>query len=114
LAVERVSTFVRDIETLGVERREFSLVSKVLHWLLPWRIPIYDRIVRDTLAIHMIGDEAYRQIVHWQFSVAASLGASNTDWLGTVEPRSPLRALDKYVWWIGGGKDSRGPVVRQL
>jgi hypothetical protein len=24
-------------------------------------------------------------------------------WIGSLEPRSPLRALDKLTWWLGGG-----------
>jgi hypothetical protein len=27
-------------------------------------------------------------------------------WAGPLEPRTPLRALDKWLWWDGGGKDS--------
>ena len=25
---------------------------------------------------------------------------SSVDWLGSVEPRSPLRALEKHLWWL--------------
>lgn len=34
-----------------VSRREFSLASKVLHWLMPWRIPVYDSFVRGMLGV---------------------------------------------------------------
>ncbi len=27
----------------------------------------------------------------------------NPGWIGSLEPRSPLRALDKLAWWLGGG-----------
>lgn len=30
-------------------------------------------------------------------------------WIGSLEPRSPLRALDKLTWWLGGG--STGPAA---
>jgi hypothetical protein len=32
--------------SLGVPRREYSLASKVLHWLMPWQVPVYDSFVR--------------------------------------------------------------------
>jgi len=29
---------------------------------------------------------------------------------GPLEPCTPLRALDKWLWWNGGGKDSHAYV----
>jgi hypothetical protein len=45
-ACESVSNLVSARMPLGVPRREYSLASKVLHWLMPWRVPIYDAFVR--------------------------------------------------------------------
>ena len=39
-AYNAVSTLVKKSMALGVPRREFSLCSKVLHWLLPRRVPV--------------------------------------------------------------------------
>ena len=50
-AVELVATLVRQTIAMGPQRHEFSLASKVLHWLLPWRIPVYDSFVRRSLGI---------------------------------------------------------------
>jgi hypothetical protein len=29
--------------------------------------------------------------------------AADDAWMGTPDPRSTLRALNKYFWWSGGG-----------
>jgi hypothetical protein len=98
----------------GAKRQEFSLASKVLHWLMPWRIPVYDSFVRNSAGVppgwgHL---DAYRRIVQWEFDAARRLMTEGSAWLGDVEPRSPFRALDKYMWWIGGGSEGRALVVR--
>jgi hypothetical protein len=110
-AEERASDFVLELvdraRGMGVPRREFSLASKVLHWLLPWRIPVYDSFVRQYLRVPTSWDhpEAYRCVVQREYAVAR-LTAPDAAWVGTLAPLSPLRALDKCLWWIGGGRDS--------
>ena len=49
-ACDRVAEIVRRSMSMGVPRREYSLASKELHWLMPWRVPVYDSFVRATLA----------------------------------------------------------------
>lgn len=114
LAVRIVSDLVEGMRLRGVTRCEWSLASKVLHWLLPWRIPVYDGYVKRTLGIpegraHSV---AYKEIVRWEFEVARQLMTEGSDWFGDTEPRAPFRALDKYLWWHGGGNTQRSVLVR--
>lgn len=112
-AVEWVADFVERMRRRGVNRREWSLASKVLHWLMPWRIPAYDSFVKQSLGISDDADpkEAYWGIVRAEFEAARQLLQEDQEWLGEVEPRSPFRALDKYLWWLGGGSADRAVVV---
>ncbi|WP_156657796.1 SIR2 family NAD-dependent protein deacylase, partial [Mycobacterium kyorinense] len=104
-ATNQVATLVRQSMAMGVQRREYSLASKVLHWLLPWRIPVYDSFVRSSLGIPERWDhpEAYARIARELFAAARTVTAANPAWVGSLEPRSPLRAFDKCLWWFGGG-----------
>lgn len=113
-ACDRVSTLVTQSMSLGVSRREFSLGSKVLHWLLPWRIPVYDSFVRGSLSIPKAWDHpaAYREIARELFGVWRELETTDFAWLGPITPRSPLRGFDKCLWWLGGGSKGRAKVVR--
>jgi hypothetical protein len=113
-ALDRVSMLVDRMKDLGVNRTEFSLAAKSLHWLMPWRIPVYDSFVRKSLGIpgESNPQSAYWEIARWQFEVAGRLMDVDTDWLGIVNPRSPLRALDKYLWWKGGGHTGDAVRVR--
>lgn len=113
-AVDRVSEVVRQSMSLGVTRREFSLASKVLHWLLPWRIPVYDSFVRERLGVPGGWDhpEAYRAIAERLLEVSQNLAGRDVAWIGTVEPKSILRGLDKCLWWLGGGNAGNAVVVR--
>ena len=112
-AVESVSGLVQDMMRRGVKRREFSLVAKTMHWLLPWRIPMYDSFVRGFLGIPTTRDPAndYAQVVEWEFAVAGELMSQGDAWIGASQPGSPLRALDKYLWWEAGGKSSQAPPI---
>jgi hypothetical protein len=50
-----------------VPRREFSLASKVLHWLLPYRVPAYDSYVCKSLGVRGADDHperAWREVAH--------------------------------------------------
>ena len=93
---------------------EFSLASKTLHWLMPWRIPVYDSFVRKSVGVRSTWNhqDAYREIVSWQFRVCQELGTDDPGWTGDVPPRSPFRALDKYLWWIGGGNAGTAALVK--
>jgi hypothetical protein len=92
----------------GDERREFSWASKILHWLLPHQVPIYDSFVRRYLGEeNREGEPAYRAIVMWEYMVADKLTPFRDQVVGEIEPRTLLRAIDKFLWWQGGGKNSQ-------
>lgn len=104
-AITRVAALVERSMAMGVPRREYSLASKVLHWLLPWRIPVYDSFVRSSLGIPEAWDlpDAYARVARELFADTRQITAANPAWVGSLEPRSPLRAFDKWLWWSGGG-----------
>jgi hypothetical protein len=104
-ACECVFALVSQSRAAGVTRREFSLASKVLHWLLPYRVPAYDAYVCQSLGIRGAADHperSYREVAREILGAAGAI-ADGESWLGAVEPRSPVRALDKCLWWLGGG-----------
>jgi hypothetical protein len=35
-------------------------------------------------------------------------------WSGSIGPTSPLRAIDKRTWWLGGGDPGTAAEVRDL
>ena len=104
-ACEIVGALVERSKQLGVPRREFSLASKVLHWLMPWRVPVYDSFVREVVRVPAAWDhpEAYRRVARRAFEVVSPITAADPGWVGEIEPASPLRAFDKCLWWFGGG-----------
>jgi hypothetical protein len=112
-ACDRVTEVVRRSLSLGVPRREYSLASKVLHWLMPWRVPVYDSFVRATLGVPASWDhpEAYRKVTADIFAMAQTM-TGDPAWIGSLEPASPLRALDKLTWWLGGGSTGAAAEVR--
>lgn len=112
-AVERVAGLVHEMRKRGARRYEWSLASKVLHWLMPWRIPVYDGFVKRCLCISEDEDHyrAYQRIVRFEFQAASRLLQQGQDWLGDIEPRAPFRALDKYLWWWGGGNTGQAVIV---
>lgn len=114
-AVAIVAELVKRTQALGVTRREYSLASKVLHWLLPWRVPVYDGFVRQSLGVPGARDHppAYRQIVREEFAAVRAVTERNPAWVGSLEPRSPLRAFDKCLWWFGGGNVAAAAEVRR-
>ena len=89
------------VSALGVPRREYSLASKVLHWLMPWARPVYDSFVRRMLGVSVSWDhpQAYRKVATGVFALARTV-TGDSGWIGFLEPRSPLRALDKLTWWL--------------
>jgi hypothetical protein len=112
-ASELVALLVSSSIDRGVSRREYSLASKVMHWLLPWRVPVYDSFVRCVLGVPASWDHprAYRMVAEKTFEIASEVD-ENSDWFGTVAPLSPLRALDKLMWWAGGGDAGTATEVR--
>ena len=113
-ASDLVGVLVARTQALGAPRREFSLASKVLHWLLPWRVPVYDAFVCRALRIPTSWDaaHAYRRVVREVYAAIPDVEAADRTWMGSVDPRSPLRAIDKWLWWVGGGNSDRAVVVR--
>lgn len=112
-AYASVAELVSASMKLGVPRREYSLASKVLHWLMPWRVPIYDAFVRSEVGVPESWDhpQAYRRIVDTLFERVREMATSDESWIGPSDPRSLLHALDKWLWWAGGGKQGTAAVV---
>jgi hypothetical protein len=110
-AVRRVRELVGRIQREGGRRREWSLSSKVLHWLMPWRVPAYDALVRKALGVRSNDDHeaAYAEVVRRVFDLATYLRSKGAGWMGTLEPASPLRALDKYLWLEGYSRERDKP-----
>ena len=98
----------------GVARREYSLASKVLHWLLPWRIPVYDSFVRLSVGVPeaWADREAYNRVTYRVLTTARNISAVDPAWMGSIEPRSTLRAFDKCFWWFGGGNAATAAEVK--
>jgi len=113
-AYDCVAELVGRSVSLGVPRREYSLASKVLHWLMPWRIPVYDSFVRSMLGVPASWDHprAYRKVTAEIFAMTQAM-TGDLEWIGPQEPRSPLRALDKLIWWVGGGSTGTATEVRE-
>jgi len=115
VADELVTKLVNDTLTLGGARREFSLASKVLHWLSPWRVPVYDSFVRSQLGVPPSWDHpaAYQMVARGLFDLSKQCSGWNEEWIGSIGPRSPLRALDKYLWWSAGGSLGNSVLVKR-
>jgi hypothetical protein len=112
-ACDRVAEVVSRSISMGVPRREYSLASKVLHWLMPWRVPVYDSFVRSMVGVPASWDhpQAYHKVATEVFALARMMTADSA-WIGSLEPRSPLRSLDKLTWWLGGGSTGVAVEVR--
>ena len=112
-ACERVDELVGRCKMAGVNRREYRLASTVLHWLMPWRVPVYDSFVRSFLDVPRSWDHgrAYRKITTEIFE-ATRKAAGESGWMGALPPRSPLRAFDKVMWSKGGGQTSDAVIIR--
>lgn len=114
IAAKLVKSLVEHTCALGCERKEVSLASKVLHWVLPWHVPVFDSFVCKELGVSIGGDplRAYAELAQLKVAAAASLASWESNWLGNIPPRSLLRALDKCLWWQGGGDSGKAVVVR--
>lgn len=110
-----IKLLVTKSQSLGVPRREVSLASKVLHWLLPWHIPVFDNYVRESLGVSAGVDPYlnYHLVATKLFQAVQDLEDEDTAWLGGIEPRTPLRALDKCLWWLGGGSAGTALVAKE-
>ncbi len=112
-ALRTVSEVLSELERRGAARQERSLTTKMLHWLMPWRIPVYDSFVCKGLRTDSSSFEvSYPDLVKWEYATARELVPAKRDWIGPNEPRSPLRALDKYMWWENGGRESAANMDR--
>jgi hypothetical protein len=107
-AIELVDKVVASTKELsGSWRQEYSWTSKTVHWLLPWRVPAFDKNVRVYLRVPGWDDpkRVYGEVARRIFALALEEHPEPA-WAGSLEPCTPLRALDKWLWWEGGGKDS--------
>jgi hypothetical protein len=83
----------------ATKSEHYAWASKILHWLLPNHIPIYDSLVREKLKIGCVRRQAYRLIAQWEYDCARLLEPHEQQVVGQQEPKTLLRALDKYLWW---------------
>lgn len=107
IAVELVKRLVSLSQSRGVRYRHYSWSSKILHWMFPDRIPVYDSFVRRYIHESGEGEAAYRTIVTWEYAAARSLTPFRERIVGQVQPATLFRAIDKFVWWTAGGQKTR-------
>ena len=100
VVVSLLEELVRTMQREGIRRDEYSWASKILHWLLPSLAPVYDSVVRDAFRLPTIGIRAYSSIVKWEYNCAVRLEPHGEKLFGDIEPRTLLRCIDKYLWWI--------------
>jgi hypothetical protein len=96
-ASKLVVDLVADIKHRGVSKNHYAFASKLLHWLLPQVIPIYDQHVRQSLGICFEGPRAYQLIAAWEYRCAKRLKRHGDSIAGSVGPKTLLRAIDKYL-----------------
>jgi hypothetical protein len=91
---------VQAMTKYGIPKQQYSWSSKMLHWLVPTCFPIYDSVIRKRLHISgHFGRRAYREIISTEYDYARSLLDEADSVVGAIEPRTLLRALDKYLWF---------------
>lgn len=111
----------------GIVKHHYAWASKILHWVCPTHVPIYDMRVRVALGIAFedkLPELAYRIIVYWAYGCLAWLQQGYAkDELeaaikGVMAP-TYLRAIDIYLWqWYGteilgtSGTSSSGGILR--
>ena len=112
-ARERVAELVSRSMALGVPRREYSLSlqgSSLAHALAGARL----RRLRPRGAWRpglMGSSRGIPEGRRRDFRDGADHDRDHA-WIGSLEPSSPLRALDKLTWWVGGGSASPAAEVR--
>lgn len=89
---------VREMLIGGVARKHYSWASKMLHFLLPATVPIYDSFVREYL-MTTDGIEGFAEIVARARECVHELLLHEAYIVGNLEPKTLLRALDKFYWW---------------
>jgi len=109
---EKALSYLRDLVdaslSKGVRKRHWSWASKVLHWIVPTKLPVYDLLVRKHLGLGSIeGPPAHSAIIRWEYEAARRLLPHRALVVGPAEPNALLRALDKYLWWTNGGEQSK-------
>jgi hypothetical protein len=104
-AYQRVRTLVELTRRQGARDREYSWCSKVLHWLTPLRIPVFDQYVRELIGIPESRDlpQQYLGVAQKVFVEAEATRVDDPALTASIEPRVPLRVIDKWLWWLGGG-----------
>ena len=72
------------------------------------------RIARVLPGVHAAADhpeQAYREVAREVLGVARVIGDGGS-WVGSLEPRLPVRALDKCLWWLGRGSEGGAAQIR--
>jgi hypothetical protein len=112
-ACSRVERLVRAGRTCGLARQEYAWCSKVLHWLSPWRVPIYSSFARKFVGVPTPSShkDAYRVVAHRTLQVVRSVALSHSV-LDARGSGSPLRAIDKCLWWMAGGATQRSAIAK--
>ena len=83
----------------GVHYYHLSWASKILHWMLPELVPVYDALIRAYLGYgSRAGEQVYRGVVDWEHELASRLTEHRGEIVGDVEPTALLRAIDKFLW----------------
>lgn len=85
----------------GVSKSHWSLASKLLHWLLPTVMPVYDSIVLVQLNINSSGPTAYRSIIEWEYECAKTLEPYRIEILCGIKDMTLLAAIDNFLWLSG-------------
>jgi hypothetical protein len=104
-AYQRVRTLVELTRRQGARDREYSWCSKVLHWLTPLRVPVFDQYVRELIGIPESRDlpQQYLGVARKVFAEAEATRVDDPALTASIEPRVPLRVIDKWLRWLGGG-----------
>ncbi len=93
-------TMVKAMVNSGIPKKHYSWASKMLHFLLPATMPIYDSFVLGYLGASD-GIHGYSEIAVTTQRCATELAPYEAEIVGDIEPRTLLRAIDKFYWWEG-------------
>jgi hypothetical protein len=55
--------------------------------------------------------DAYKAVCGAAFTRVREIADADTTWIGSSDPQSLLHALDKWLWWKGGGDQGMAVVV---
>lgn len=87
-----------DTKKLGMKKSHYSLVTKLLHWLLMNIVPIYDSRVYQQLSSASTYHQAYKEIIEWEYACAKHLQAEEASILKGCEGWTLLRVIDLYLF----------------